>query len=168
LESIFGEDPALIVESRPLFSMVDVVPEAPYRVRFGRAAVRRTGSDVTLVAIGSMVPMALRAAQALVGEGVGIEVIDLRTVSPIDFDTVCASVARTGRLLVADPAWRSAGVAAEVMAGVVERLGTSLRAAPVRVTYPDSHTPMSVTLESEYYPSDEGLENELRRLLGLY
>jgi len=165
LESIFGEDPTLIIESRPLFSMLDTVPEEPYRVRFGRAAVRRRGEHVTLVAVGSMVPMALRAAHRLSEENVSVEVIDLRSVSPIDFETVCSSASRTGRLLVADPAWQSAGVASEVITGVVERVGRTLKSNPARITYPDSHTPMSATLEAEYYPSDDVMLGALRRIL---
>jgi pyruvate/2-oxoglutarate/acetoin dehydrogenase E1 component len=162
LESIFGEDPAIIIESRSLFSMVDAVPEDPYRVRFGRAMTRRTGNDVTLVTLGSMVPIALRAAQRLSAEGISVEAIDLRTVSPIDLDAVLRSVERTRRLVVADPAWHSVGVAAEVIASVVERLGSSLLANPTRVTYPDSHTPMSAALEAHFYPDEEQVMAALR------
>src|SRR5262245_24303929 len=116
LESIFGEDPVLMIEHRSLFTLKDRVPDVPYRVRFGRAAVRRRGADVTLAAIGVMVPFALRVAAQLAEQGVDAEVIDLRTVSPLDSDSVCASVEKTGRLAVLDPAWGSFGVAAEIVA----------------------------------------------------
>ena len=164
LESIFGENPGIIIEHRSLFSMTDHVPEAPYRVRFGHAAVRRQGYDVTFVAIGAMVPVALRVAETLANEQIGVEVIDLRTVSPIDRKTVCESVARTGRLVVADPGWYSVGVAGEIIASVAEAMGDKLKAKPARICLPDSHTPMSRALEEKYYPSDETVANVVRQV----
>ncbi len=154
LESIFSEDPAVFVEGRSLFSMKDEVPEQPYRIRFGQAAVRRRGADLTLVAIGNQVPLSLRVASELASASVDAEVIDLRTLSPWDRTTVCESVARTGRLVVADPGWRAFGAAAEIMATVAETVGDRLRAKPMRICLPDSHTPMSSALEQLYYPSE--------------
>src|SRR6266571_2402019 len=143
LESIFGEDPVIMIEHRSLFTLKDRVPRAPDRVRFGRAAVRRRGADVSMVAIGVMVPFALRVAGQLAEHGVDAEVIDLRTVAPLDSETVCASVEKTGRLCVMDPAWQSFGVSAEIVARVAERSGRALRSEPIRICHPDSHTPMS-------------------------
>jgi pyruvate/2-oxoglutarate/acetoin dehydrogenase E1 component len=165
LESIFGEDPTIILENRSLFSMTDDVPESPYRVRFGRAATRRVGKDVTLAAIGVMVPLALRVASLLAPEGIDVEVIDLRTVKPIDDEAICDSVAKTRRLVVADPSWHAVGVASEVITLVSERLGRTLKANPARVCYPDSHTPMSRTLEVAYYPSESQMADVVRRQL---
>lgn len=162
LESILGNTPSIIIESRSLFSMADDVPQVPYRVRYGRAAVRREGSDVSLVCLGAFVPAALRVASTLVSESIDVEVVDLRTVSPLDVDGVCASVSKTKRLVVADPAWRSSGVAAEVIASVAERMGPALKSPPVRVTHPDSHTPMSAPLEQAYYPDDGALADAVR------
>jgi pyruvate/2-oxoglutarate/acetoin dehydrogenase E1 component len=154
LESIFSEDPAVFVEGRSLFSMKAIVPEQPYRIRFGQAAVRRKGQDLTLVAIGNQVPLSLRVASDLAGSSIDAEVLDLRTLSPWDKTRVCESVAKTGRLIVADPGWRSFGAAAEIIATVTESLGDKLRAKPMRVCLPDSHTPMSSALEEVYYPSE--------------
>jgi pyruvate dehydrogenase E1 component beta subunit len=165
LESIFGEDPVMIIEHRSLFGLKDRVPEVPYRVRFGKAAVRRHGSDISVVAAGVMVPFALRVAAQLTGQGVEAEVIDLRTVSPLDSETVCASVEKTGRLAVLDPTWASFGMAAEVIARVAERHGRHLRADPVRITHPDSHTPMSSALEAAYYPNEDDVVKSLRALV---
>lgn len=165
LESMFGENPSIIIENRSLFSMTDHVPGIPYRVRFGRAEVRRTGSDITLAAIGAMVPASLRVAELLAQEDISVEVIDLRTVSPLDGDTVCRSVEKTRRLAVADPGWQSVGVAAELIAQVCERTGRSLAANPVRICLPDSHTPMSVSLEEAYYPTDESIASATRALI---
>lgn len=160
LESIFGEDPAIIVEHRSLFGLRDRVPSRPYRVRYGKAVVRRKGTDVTLAAIGMMVPLALRAAGQLASQSVDAEVIDLRTVSPLDIDTVCESVVKTGRLVVADPAWCTGSVAAEVITAVCERAARSLKANPARVCLPDSHTPMSAALEEAYYPTEASIVDQ--------
>jgi len=165
LESILGESPSIFIEGRSLFSMTGEVPERPYRVRFGEAAVRRRGRDVTLVAIGMMAPQAVRAAIDLAAQGVDVEVIDLRTLSPWDRQTVLDSVSATRRLVVADPGWASFGAAAEIVATVSERLGGRLAAPPVRLTLPDSHTPMSAALEREYYPSDERVVQGIREAL---
>ena len=165
LEGIFGEDPVLMIEHRSLFGLKDRVPEAAYRVRFGRAAVRRAGRDITVVAVGAMVPFALRVAHRLAQDGVECEVIDLRTVSPLDSETVCASVERTGRLCVIDPAWQSFGVSAEIVARVAERSGRALRAEPLRIAHPDSHTPMSAALEERYYPDEAAAAARLRKLV---
>jgi pyruvate/2-oxoglutarate/acetoin dehydrogenase E1 component len=164
LEAIFGENPVIMVEHRSLFGLKDRVPKAPFRVRFGRAAVRRSGKDLTIAAIGVMVPLALRVASRLSALGVDAEVVDLRTVSPLDTDTVVASVEKTRRLCVMDPAWQSFGVSAEIVARVAEREGRVLRAAPVRISHPDSHTPMSSALELAYYPQEEMVVERLRSL----
>ena len=164
LESIFGENPVIIVEHRSLFSMVDHVPEIPYRVRFGQAAIRRAGADITLVAIGMMVPMSLRVAAQLAAESIDVEVIDLRTISPLDESTIFDSVSKTRRLVVADPGWQSVGTSSEVIALVCEKLGSELAANPVRICLPDSHTPMSAVLEEKYYPNDVSMTNTIRTL----
>ena len=165
LESIFGEDPVIMIEHRSLFGLKDRVPEFPYRVRFGQAAVRRIGKDLTLVGAGVMVPFALRVAAKLAEHGIAAEVIDLRTISPLDSNTVCSSVEKTGRLAVLDPTWASFGMAAEVIARVAERHGKSLRSDPVRITHPDSHTPMSSALETLYYPQEEAVITKLLALV---
>jgi pyruvate dehydrogenase E1 component beta subunit len=164
LESILGENPVIILEHRSLFSMVDEVPEIPYRVRFGQAARRRSGRDVTVVAVGMMVPLALRVADRLTSEGISAEVLDLRTVSPLDVGAVCASVHKTRRLVVADPAWQSVGVAAEVIATACEQAGDRLVARPMRICFPDSHTPMSMALEKEYYPDEDQILARIREV----
>jgi pyruvate/2-oxoglutarate/acetoin dehydrogenase E1 component len=164
LESIFGENPTFIIEGRSLYSMKDQVPEEPYRVRFGEAIIRKNGKDVTLVAIGSTVPQALRVAHDMLKEGIDVEVIDPRTISPFDYATVCQSVHKTRKLVVIDPGWQFAGFAAEVITGVVEKMGDRLVKNPVRICLPDSHTPMSMSLEKTYYPDEEVISNKIREL----
>lgn len=165
LESIFGQDPVMMIEHRSLFTLKDRVPELPYRVRFGRAVIRRGGEQVSLVAAGVMVPFALRVAARLAEQGVSAEVIDLRTVAPLDHETVNRSVEKTGRLVVLDPAWLSFGMAAEVVARVAERQGRRLRTDPLRICHPDSHTPMSSALETVYYPREADAVKKIRSLV---
>ena len=166
LESIFGENPSIIIEHRSLFSMSDDVPETPYRVKFGQALVRERGTDATVVAIGGMVPVALQAAAALRPEGISVEVVDLRTISPMDTATVLESVAKTGRLVVLDLDWKAIGVASEIITLVCEEMMEKLKARPARVCLPDSHTPMSSALEEAYYPDADRVIAEIRRVLG--
>ena len=166
LDSIFGENPTIMIEHRSLFSMEDNVPEEAYRVRFGKAIIRRSGSDLTLVAVGLMVPLAMRTAETLAKESIDVEVIDLRTVSPIDKKTIISSVSKTKRLAVADPGWRSFGVAAEIMAVVSEHLGSEMTTNSTRICLPDSHTPTSCVLEDQYYPNEASMINAIHDLLG--
>jgi len=164
LESIFGENPTIIIENRSLYSMIDCVSKEPYRVRFGKAALRRKGTDVTFVAIGLTVPLALRAAEMLAKEFINVEVIDLKTISPIDKKTIQESVSKTKRLAVADSGWQYAGIAAEVIAEVVETHGSQLKSNPLRITLPDSHTPMSSVLEEVFYLNEEKIASQIRTL----
>lgn len=154
LESIFGENPSIMIEHRSLFSMRDSVPEIPYRVRFGRGVVRRAGKDISIAALGLGVPLSLSAAAALEKQGVEAEVVDLRTAAPLDIDILENSVSRTRRLLVVDFGWPRAGMAAEIIAAISERIGTSLLSNPYRLTLPDSHAPMSAPLEDAFYISE--------------
>lgn len=166
LDSILGENPTILIEHRSLFSMTDQVPETPYRVRFGQGVVRRPGQDLTIVAMGLMVPMALRVAGALAEEGIDIEVIDPRTLSPLDEELLCRSAAKTGRLLVAEPGWKSGGIAGEIIACVTENVGSKLRVEPARVCFPDSHAPMSQALEAQYYPDENTMGAVIRHMMG--
>ena len=162
LESIFGEDPTIIIEHRSLFSMTSYVPEPSYRGYFGRAAVCRQGVDVTMVALGAMVPLSLRAADELAADSIDVEVIDLRTDSPVDRGLVLSSVSRTKRLVVVDPGWYSAGIAAEIISSVCEKVSCDLLANPIRICLPDSHVPMSSALEDEYYPDEQSIVDSVR------
>jgi len=165
LESIFGENPSIIIEHRSLFSMSDDVPDIPYRVKFGQALIRKQGTDLTIVAIGAMVPQALQTAEALGAEGFSIEVLDLRTISPMDTKSIFQSVAKTRRLVVLDPDWKSIGVASEVITLVCEEMMETLKTRPIRMCLPDSHTPMSSALETNYYPNVNQIISEVKRAL---
>src|SRR5215468_5480225 len=154
LSSIMSDDPTVFIEGRSLFSMREEVPDAPYFIRLGEALVRRAGKDVTLVSMGSMVPLALQAADTLAKTGIDAEIVDLRCLMPLDMASVIASVKKTGRLVVAEPGWRMYGAAAEIIATVVETLG-ELRSRPRRVAWPQSAVPTSSKLEEQFYPTSD-------------
>jgi pyruvate dehydrogenase E1 component beta subunit len=129
------------------------VPQEDYVLPIGRAAVVREGADVTIVALGLGVHHALDAAATLAERGISAEVIDLRSIAPLDRATVRASVAKTGRLLAIDDDYLSYGVGAEVIASVCEHAAIRLRAAPARIAHPDVPIPFSPALEHPLLPS---------------
>jgi pyruvate dehydrogenase E1 component beta subunit len=165
LESIFDEDPSIIIEHRSLFNLKDQVPTEPYRLRYGKAKIRKTGTDVTLVAIGCLVIDALKAAKKLEAEGISVEVIDPRTLTPLDRETINKSVLKTKRLVVTDPGWHSFGAASEIISSVSEKNIHKMKANPMRITLPDSHTPMSVPLEKKYYIKQDDIVSAVRKLI---
>lgn len=155
LSSIFSNAPTIFIEGRSLYSMKEEVPDRPYFIRLGKALVRRPGKDVTIVTFGSMVPNALLAHDILKAKGISAEVVDLRTLMPLDRETILESVGKTKRLVVAEPGWRAYGAAAEIVSLVSESMATELKAKPARVTWPHSHVPTSAPLEAAYYPLPE-------------
>ncbi len=157
MSSIMSNDPTIFIEARSLYSMKEEVPDAPYFIKLGQALVRRPGKNLTLVTFGAMVPMAMEASDRLGAEGIDVEVVDLRTLAPIDMATVLSSVAKTGRLLVAEMGWLKFGAAAEIIAAVCEEMGDKLRSRPRRVGWPQSFVPTSAALEEAFYPKTETL-----------
>jgi acetoin:2,6-dichlorophenolindophenol oxidoreductase subunit beta len=153
LASIMSDDPTLFIEGRALFSMEEDVPDEPYFIRLGDALIRREGGDVTLVTMGSMVPLCVQAVDVLAGRGISTELIDLRCLAPLDLPRVLDSVRKTGRLVVAEPGWRMYGAAAEIIASVTETIGDQAKSRPRRVTWPQSAVPTSVRLEEQFYPT---------------
>lgn len=140
------------------------VPEEEYEIPIGKAAVVREGSDITLVGLGVTVHHALDAARALEKDGVSAEVIDLRTIAPLDRETVRRSVAKTGRLLVIDDDYQSYGVSAEVIASIAEA-GIGLKAPPRRLAYPDIPVPFSPALEHHVLPNADKALAAAREIL---
>jgi pyruvate dehydrogenase E1 component beta subunit len=165
LSSILSDDPTLFIEGRSLFAMEEEVPVEPYFIRLGKAYVRRPGREVSVVTFGSMLPQVIEAAAILSAEGIEAEVVDLRCLAPLDMETVIESVARTGRLVVAEPGWRLYGAGAEIVAGVAETLGTGLKAPPRRVAWPHAYVPTTAPLEAEFYPSAEDVAAACRATL---
>jgi pyruvate dehydrogenase E1 component beta subunit len=143
------------------------VPEESYAVPFGEAKVVRPGSDITIVTLSMMVHKALDAAEALSNQGIDAEVIDLRTLVPLDRETVLQSVAKTGRLVVVDEDYQSFGVTAEIIASVAETDPAMLKAAPRRVAYPDIPIPYSRPMEQFALPNADKIADAVRQTLDL-
>lgn len=163
MSALRADGPVICLEHRWLYDRSGPVPPEPYTVPLGQAAVLRQGSDVTIVAISLMVWEALDAARLLEADGLSAEVIDLRTIRPLDAGTILASVARTGRLVVADTSWRAFGVGAEVAARVAEEALDALRGPIVRVGLMDAPTPASPVLEKAFYPGSREIAIAARR-----
>jgi pyruvate dehydrogenase E1 component beta subunit len=142
------------------------VPDEAYTIPFGKATVVRQGDDVTIVTLSQMVQKALIAAEELEREGVSVEVLDLRTLVPLDRDAVAASVAKTGRLLIADEDYRSFGLSGEICAIVAERLDVLNMKAPVRrLAVPDVPIPFSRPLERHVIPQVDHIASAVRDLV---
>lgn len=163
--AIRSEDPVIFLEPKVLYrSGREDVPDAPYEVPIGRARVRRSGADATIVTYGGMVPVTLKAAEAVEADGLDVEVIDLRTVYPWDVDTVSASVARTGRLLFVQEPQRTGGIGAEVVAEIAERNGYDLVAPPRRFTGTDAPWPQ-FAIEKHALLTSDMVASEIRSLM---
>ena len=145
-------NPVIYIEHRWLHSIEAHVPEKQYLVALDRAEVVRTGADVTIVAMSYMVPEALKCATTLQTIGIDAEVIDLRSIAPIDTETIFGSVRKTGRLVVADTSHSMFSVSSEIVALVTERQMSDLKAAPKRVSCPPYPSPSSPFLADTYYP----------------
>jgi acetoin:2,6-dichlorophenolindophenol oxidoreductase subunit beta len=156
LKSAFHDDnPVLFLEHKKLYQMKGEVPDEDYRIPFGSADIKRQGTDVTVVATSYMVGMALDAAAALAKEGIDTEVLDPRTLVPLDEEAIVSSVRKTGRLVVVHEAWRRAGVGAEIASIVGERCFGSLKAPISRVAAENVPIPFSPLLEQFVLPNVE-------------
>jgi pyruvate dehydrogenase E1 component beta subunit len=156
--AIRDDNPVLILEKRLLYSRKSAVPTDDYLVPIGVADVKREGSDVTVVAAGASTHLALQAARQLAREGIELEVVDPRTLKPLDIDTIAESVGKTGRLVVVSEGARAGGFASEVVARTLDHVPIeALRATPVRVTAKDTPIPYSASLEREVLPSLDDL-----------
>ena len=166
LAAIDDPDPVVFMEPIRLYrSARGELPDALSPIPLGEAVVRRSGSDVTLVAWGAMLPLVMQAAELVAStDGVQVTVIDLRTLSPLDLDTVAASVEATGRLVVVHEAPRTGGLGAEIVASLVERCFYALRSPPERVTGYDLVYPAQL-LEDMYLPSVDRIVMAVRRSL---
>ncbi len=165
IASVLDDNPVIYIDDRWLYDEVGEVPEEFYSVPIGKAALRLAGRDVTVVATSYMVREAASAAATLAREGISVELIDARSLKPLDDETILSSVRKTGRLVVADAAWRTCGAAAEVAARVVELAFESLKAPVVRVTLPDVPAPTSSVLEQKYYIHADHVCRAVRQVL---
>ncbi|MCZ6720917.1 MAG: alpha-ketoacid dehydrogenase subunit beta [Proteobacteria bacterium] len=164
IQSIRDDDPVIFFEHKMLYDMQGEVPEEPYAIPFGEANIVREGDDVTIVTLGRMLHLASEAAEVLAQEGTECEIIDLRTTSPLDEETVIESVENTGRLVVVDEATPRCGIAADIAALALERCFDALK-APVRmVTAPHTPVPFSGVLEDLWVPDAGRIASVLREV----
>ena len=166
ISAIRDEDPVIFIEHKLLYMTEGDVPDEPYEIPLGQAEVKRAGTDVTLVTWSHMTLKSLQAAEELAGEGISTEVIDLRTLVPMDIETVLESVRRTGHLVIAQEAVKRGGVGSDVAAQVVERAFDSLRAPIVRVAGRNTVIPFNLTLEKAMVPQVADIVAGVRSVLG--
>jgi len=166
IQAIRDNDPVIFFEHKALYDISGPVPEESYALPFGEANVVREGGDVTIVALGRMVHTSLEAAGQLAGQGVECEVVDLRTTSPLDEDTVLESVEGTGRLVVVDEAHPRCNIATDISALVARKAFGSLRAPIEMVTAPHTPVPFSTALEDIYIPDAQRIVNAVKTVTG--
>jgi pyruvate/2-oxoglutarate/acetoin dehydrogenase E1 component/TPP-dependent pyruvate/acetoin dehydrogenase alpha subunit len=155
--AIRQNDPVIFIEALLLYGSKGLVPEEEYTIPFGKADVKKEGKDVTLVAISTMVPKAITACENLAKKGIDVELIDPRTLSPLDKDTIIDSVKKTTRLVIAEPECKTAGIGSEIAAIVAEEAIDYLDAPIKRIAIPDSCIPCSPSLEKIVIPNEEDI-----------
>lgn len=166
LAAIEDDDPVIFFEDKTLYNMKGEVPEGYYTIPLGKADIKREGSDVTIVAIGKQVHTALAAAEQLAKKGLEVEVIDPRSLSPLDEDTILSSVEKTNRLIVIDEANPRCSIATDIAAIVADK-GFDLLDAPIkRITAPHTPVPFSPPLEKLYLPTPEKVIETVSEMIG--
>ncbi len=166
ISSIRDDNPVLFIEHKMLYGIEGEVPEEPYTIPLGVADIKREGKDVTVVATMAMVHKALEAAEDLAKEGIEVEVVDPRTLSPLDKETIINSVKKTHRLVIVHEAVKQAGPGAEIAAIVAEEAFEYLDAPIKRVAAPFTPVPFSPVLENAYIPSKESIISAVKEVVG--
>lgn len=165
LSAILDNNPVCVFEHRWLMRKDGVVPDGFYRVPIGKGIVRRQGRDVTIAGASHAIELGMRAATMLAADGIGAEVIDLRTIKPLDEEIVLESLRKTGRIVVVDTAWMKGGVCAEIGCLAAEKGFRDLKAPVARVGLPDIPAPAGYTLEQFYYPDAARIAASARELM---
>jgi pyruvate/2-oxoglutarate/acetoin dehydrogenase E1 component len=165
LSAILDNNPVCVFEHRWLMKKDGIVPEGFYRVPIGKGIFRRRGRDVTIAGVSHAIELGLQAAGQLAADGIDAEVIDLRTVKPLDEALVLESIRTTGRLVAVDTAWMNGGLCAELGCLAAEKAFSDLKAPVVRVGLPDIPTPAGYTLEQFYYPDASRIAKAARELV---
>ena len=164
--AIRDPDPVFFLESERMLGDKAHVPEEQYAIPFGQAHKHREGDACTLVSFGRPVNFCLEAAQQLSADGIEVDLLDMRTIRPLDIDSIIESVRKTNRIVIVDQSWPFAGIASEVMAQVCERCFDWLDHPPVRVTTDDVPTPYSKTLEQAYLPHAGKIVDAVKGMVG--
>lgn len=166
LTAMFDDNPVLFLEHRWLHQTRGEVPEGDQRVPLGQAALRARGDDLTIVSMSYMTVEVEHAIPLLREAGIGVDLIDLRSIRPLDWDTILASVSRTGRLLVLDTGHETCSVSSEIVATVTMRRFAALKSAPRRLALPNYPVPTSPSLTSGFYPGAEQIVAEVADMMG--
>lgn len=166
LASIEDNDPVIFFEDKTLYNMTGDVPEEYYTIPLGKADIKRAGTDLTIVAIGKQVHTALTAAKQLASKGIEVEVVDPRSLSPLDEDTILASVEKTNRLIVIDEANPRCSMATDIAALVADKAFDMLDAPIKRITAPHTPVPFSPPLEDLYLPTPQKVIEVVSELIG--
>ncbi len=161
-----ADHPVIYLEHRWLHNVFGPVPQPLYATPLGKANRLREGSDITIIASSHMTLEGYRAAEMLAQEGISAEVIDLRTLKPLDDEAIVESVEKTGHALILDGDWKFCGLAAEISALLIEKAFRSLKAPPKRITFPDAHSPTSWALANHFYPTAKDVAIGALEVLG--
>jgi pyruvate dehydrogenase E1 component beta subunit len=165
ISAIKDPNPVVFIDDRWLYREEDIVPEEMYELPIGKGVIRKEGKDITIVSYSYMAIESLKAAEKLTASGINAEVIDLRSIKPYDEEIILKSVAKTGRLLVADGSWKTGSFASEIMAKVGEKGFHSLKAPMQRVCLPDAPAPSSELIEKAYYPNAETIVEMIKKMI---
>jgi acetoin:2,6-dichlorophenolindophenol oxidoreductase subunit beta len=166
ISAIRDDDPVIFLENKVLYTVQGEVPEESYTIPFGEANVVREGDDVSIVTLGRMVNMAQQAAEQLAADGIEVEIVDLRTTSPLDEDTIYETVEHTGRLVVVDEDNPRCSMAGDIAGLVAQNAFEALKAPIQMVTAPHTPPPFNGTLEDLYVPSAEKIADAVRKVTG--
>jgi len=165
ISAIEDGNPVIYIDDRWLYQEIGEVPEEIYTVPIGKGIIKRKGKDVTISTLSYLVPESMKAAESLEKEGISIEVIDLRSVKPLDEEILLESVRKTGRLVIADTGWETSGISAEIAKRVYNNLYKKLKAPIGIVALPNTPAPASRKLEKEYYPTKDNIIKALRKII---
>ena len=165
ISSVEDNNPVIFIEHRWLHNTVDYVPVDGYRTPIGKAKVVRDGTDVTIVAHSYMVLESIRCAEVLSSQGISVEVLDLRTIRPLDTETILRSVSKTLRVVVADNGWVQFGVSAEIVSVITEKIFDKLLSAPVRIGMNNSPSPSTRALANNFYPRADNIAKIISEMM---
>ena len=163
--AIQDNDPVIFMESGQMYGDKMEIPEEEYYIPIGKADIKKEGKDVTLVSWGKIMKVALQAAEDLEKEGISVEVIDLRTIRPLDYDTILESVKKTNRLVILEESWPFASISTEITYMVQQKAFDYLDAPIKRITTPDASAPYSAPLFAEWFPKVEKVKEEIKNAL---
>ncbi|MBL8048987.1 MAG: alpha-ketoacid dehydrogenase subunit beta [Chthonomonas sp.] len=164
--AVEDDNPVIYIDDRWLYSEEGNVPTEYYKTPLGKANTLKTGTDVTIVAVSYMVKLAQEASMVLAQQGINVEIVDPRTISPLDEDHIFSSVRKTGHVVVCDSGWYTGGVAGDIAARIVEKAFHALKAPILRVTLPDCPAPSATSEEKAYYPTAQHIVDKVMQVLG--